>query len=152
METLTKNVFETTFPHAHKFAETMLQLHSMDEAYFLKSGDIRPDQKKVAAYLDGQNVKTLSELAERHVRDMAAGVLPYSDILQVTYACLLKAGILNCTRISQRRKMEQFVEFLQIKSVACFAEKRSLLAYISGVKLVTLSRSIQTIRRTSERS
>jgi hypothetical protein len=115
LETLSRNAFETTFPHALGFAETMFQLHSMDEAYFLKSGDIRPNEELVADYMERHNAKTFSELSERYIRDMATKLIPYAptDLLQVIYACLLKAGILNCTKISQRRKMEQFLDFLQ---------------------------------------
>jgi hypothetical protein len=115
METLTRNAFETTFPHARHFAETILRLHTMDEAYFLKSGDIRPDEKQVAKYLEQDNVQTLSELAERHVRDGASSMPQHmpTDVLQLTYACLLKAGILNSAKISQRRKMETFFDFVR---------------------------------------
>ena len=129
IETLARNVFEKTFPHALEFTETMFQLHTMDEAYFLESGEIRPDEKQVTAYMESHNVKTFSELSERHLRDMATKLVPHGlpDILQVTYACLLKAGILNCKKMSQRSKMEQFVEFLQTQ-VRCFLLREALVA------------------------
>ena len=47
LETLARNEFEETFPHALDFSQTMFQLHTMDEVYFLKSGEIRPDEKQV---------------------------------------------------------------------------------------------------------
>ena len=128
LETLTKNVFEKTFPHAREFAETILRLHTMDEAYFLKSGDIRPDKEQVAAYLEDNNVKTLSKLAELRVRHIATGLTTYAPVnLQATYACLLKAGILNCAKVSQQRKMEQFFEFLH-NELGCLMAREALVA------------------------
>jgi len=101
----------------------------MDETYFLKSGDVRPDDKQVTSYLEANSVGTLSELAERHIRGIATELVPHApvDLLQATYACLLKAGILNCTKISQRRKMEQFFEFLH-KELGCLMLREALIA------------------------
>ena len=131
VETLSRNAFGVTFPHARQFAETMLHLHTMDTPYFFKSGDIRPDPQKVAPYLGEGSPTTLAELAEQHVRQVSEELFPHVPVLllQSIYACLLKMGILNSAKQSQQRKMEGFFSFLHNDLGALFLRE----ALIAGL-------------------
>lgn len=71
LEHFTKSKLEDFLPNAIRRTESLLRLHSMDDAHFIKTREIIPNHEAVNHYIDELGVRTLREVAEYRVIDFA---------------------------------------------------------------------------------
>jgi hypothetical protein len=108
MESLSKKGFDKIFPRARLYAESMLKIQAMDDDLYLKSGMIVSDSEKLQP--GSGNFETAS-----HSLAKATSELKFDEMwifIQVTYATLLKIGLVGLERSDSFRKLEKILEFL----------------------------------------
>jgi len=136
---------DQNFPHVSGFTETILQLHTMNETHFLATGEIIVDESLEQAYASEHDVSCLNDLRFRRNEMLRSSKLPLlpSGMIQATYICLLKIGILQQSKRTFEYKFRSTIEFCK-KELGVFMLREVLIAalYFSGRigKLIPIGR------------
>ena len=115
LESMSKGVFETVFPYAHSFTESMLRVQSMDYEHFLQHGRIVPNPEKLDEYTRRHGSAPFQAVSANLVGNMAdcrSNHELQSDI-QIIYATLLKVGLLAQEKSSLECKIMRLMDFFK---------------------------------------
>ena len=112
-EALGKDVLNKAFPHARAFSTTMLKLQTMDDSTFLEQGKIVPDPEKIDEYVLRNSEISFEDAAEKMINSFPVGDMTeeLSMRLKVSYAALIKIGLLQHEKCDAETKFEKLSRF-----------------------------------------
>jgi hypothetical protein len=124
-----------TIEAAWRASQTMLHFHTMDEPYFLATGEVRLDPRQLAPYQEQYSAKTIPEIAARQISKMLYNT-PVIQINLMNYirALLLKMALIHrTTRANLRDKCLLLREFsTDVLKMGSGRERTLALYYFSG--------------------
>jgi len=135
MESASGGKHSSVLSHAESLSESILRLHTMDEAHFLTSGKIRTDPRILDNYRREYGVDDFRELAAAYARSMVGPTdFRMEWISKLTYAALLKTALIHkTTKQDVPAKYEELRTFMEeTLNIALGVERMLALAYFAG--------------------
>ena len=112
LEHFSKSSLDDFRKNAIRRTESLLKIHSMDDSYFVKTGQLIPNGKVVEHYLSSSGAKTLLEIAEQRVEYFIQSYRK-SDLIamiEATEIALVKMVLVRKSEMKEASPVEQYNE------------------------------------------
>jgi hypothetical protein len=125
LEAASKNDFQTVYPHAAAYSESVRTLQLMDSQVFLNTGLIEIDENKQREFSRYHHSGSVETIAASDVLYFSTGQLKSEvhDTIQLIYSALLMIVVVSRESCPPAKKVEKFFRFMQEKlGVHCALE------------------------------
>ena len=117
LEHFSKSSLDDFRKNAIRRTESLLKVHSMNDAHFVETGQLIPNEEAVEHYLSSAGTKSLKEVAENRVEHFIQGYSKAAllTMIEAIEIALVKMVLIRKSELKGESPIEQYREFLRFQ-------------------------------------